>query len=251
MRCYTAYTPLIIAWLAIAALMVSAQSPAPANAKPEEWIRICDVQQGFNYSPKSRLPFGYITHMRIGNVDFTPDLEVVATPRSRPFGKGKSSQRVVAVVSDVHLVDLHNPQSALSFAGRLSVANRKKMQRFVRTQRMNGAQVALRFFVADWLPTSKKGDRLKYSYGVAFSSGNHDLLAQLADNKRDLALSFDAQPDSDVQKPVNHFFSISLVPCRDDGGGPAQPLTVVRPVAAGVVAKPETILWGGHASAKK
>ncbi len=173
-----------------------------------EFAKNCDIFQGYNYKKDVVTPVGYITKIKIGDVELTAD-QTVKDPLSP-----ENDLKVVAVLSG-SMWGL-GPTDALYFSGQVSVGSKQSCMELI-YRSLTKVEVIFQFTVYDYDPVAKK-------YYKCLHCSDTDMKGILEKNGDDLNLGVADEKSLEVQSPENYAFHIGIK---------AQPEAQTVTVAAG------------------
>ncbi|ODN43338.1 hypothetical protein [Piscirickettsia litoralis] len=158
----------------------------------------CSVIQGFNVNPNRHQRFGYIDYLRIGDLEFVPDIHA-----NVPVDGAKSQH--VGVISDLFWQDTAKV-SPITLDFRLSVSNQQKLMQYTQGNNFN-SDVLVEFASYEYDPNA-------HTFYSSFNTDKETIegdLEVLAPDSQ-LAIYVSKDPETDVQSPVNYFAYLSIVP---------------------------------------
>ena len=173
-----------------------------------EFSKNCDIFQGYNYKKDVQTPVGYITKIKIGDVELKAD-QTVKDPLSP-----ENDLKVVAVLSGA-MWGL-GPTDAVYLSGQVSVGSKQSCVELV-YRSLTKVEVVFQFCVYDYDPVAKK-------YFKCLQCSDTDLKGILEKNGQDLNLGVSDDKSTEVQSPENYAFSVGIK---------AQPEAQTMTVAAG------------------
>ena len=158
--------------------------------------RRLDAYQGYDFKKDVRTPVGFLTRLRVGDVELAAD-QLCKDP-TRPT----VDVNAVAVLTDA-LWEM-GVTDAVYLAGQVSVANRQALAEFIYTD-LAHVDVMFRFTVYEYDPLAKR-------YFASFDGADADLEGLLEKRGADLNLSVADDPSTEVQSPANHAFQVGVKP---------------------------------------
>jgi hypothetical protein len=173
-----------------------------------EFVKSCDIFQGYNYKKDVQTPVGYITKIKIGDVELTAD-QTVKDPMSPD-----DDLKVVGVVSSA-MWGL-GPTDALYFAAQISVGSKQACVGLL-YRSLTNVEVVFQFAIYDYDPIAKK-------YFQCLHCSATDMKGILEKNGADLNLGVADSKSTEVQSPENYAFYVGIK---------AQPAAQSLTVAAG------------------
>jgi hypothetical protein len=159
-----------------------------------EFSKSCDIFQGYNYKKDVQTPVGYITKIKIGDVELKAD-QTVKDPMSP-----QDDLKVVAVLS-ASMWGL-GPTDALYLSGQVSVGSKQNCVELV-YRSLTKVEVVFQFAVYDYDPIAKK-------YFKCLQCNDTDLKGILEKNGTELNLGVADEKSTEVQSPENYSFYIGI-----------------------------------------
>ncbi len=159
-----------------------------------EFNKQCDIVQGYNFKKDVQTSVGFITKMKVGDVELTADQKV-----KDPLSPGDDLP-VVAVLSGA-MWEL-GPTDGLYFSGQVSIASKQALMELIYTS-LTKVEVVFQFTVYDYDPVAKK-------YFKALHCSDTDLNGILEKNGDDLNLAVAEDKSSEVQSPENYAFHVGI-----------------------------------------
>ena len=160
-----------------------------------------NIKQGFDFSKDKQVTIGFLTSLKVGNLELTPDF-----PLYDPVEDAE--EKVVGVMG--HVEWNTDKTSPIAFSAQVSLDNKKAMKEALLGALPNGdAEVEFRMLEYDSSPDQKK-------YYVSFSTGDNPVNASLRKAGANLDISVDDAPTPEVQQPANFGLRFSLVPDQVD-----------------------------------
>ncbi|GIW70585.1 MAG: hypothetical protein KatS3mg102_0127 [Planctomycetota bacterium] len=160
----------------------------------------CDVTQGYNLQRDAQVPVGYITKLKIGNVDLAAD-QKVTTP-----AEGHAQKKVVAVLSALEWEG--GQAQPINMTGNVSTANKQKISSLLHKD-LAKTEVRIQMEVWEYDPLAKV-------YFKSFHTNDADLIALLAKEGETLKLEVQDTPATDVVSPQNYEFTIGIMPVEQE-----------------------------------
>src|SRR6478609_1617217 len=159
-----------------------------------EFNKSCDIFQGYNFKKDVQTPVGFITKIKIGDVELKAD-QTIKNPMSP-----EDNLSVVAVLSSASWG--LGPTDAVYFSGQVSVnAKQACMELIYRS--LTKVEVIFQFSVYDYDPVAKK-------YFQCLQCNATDMKGILEKNGDDLTLGVGDYASTEVQSPENYSFFIGV-----------------------------------------
>lgn len=177
-----------------------------------------NIQQGFNFKKDVQQPIGFITKLKIGMEEFTPDM-TVNSPMAAVTGSGLNANATattgaLAVVSVLEKITWEmGDTDPLQFEGQLSIAGKQAFSALLYAS-MIDIDIEVGFVIYEYDPLAKK-------YYAAFSntaqagadaSAGTGVKGQIKKDGDNLAMTIEMEPNGDVQSPINYKFTLQVVP---------------------------------------
>lgn|SRR5690606_19381101 len=159
-----------------------------------EFSKNCDIVQGYNYKKDVQTPVGYITKLKIGDVDLPVD-QTVKDPLSP-----ENDLKVVAVLSGA-MWGL-GPTDAVYLSGQVSVATKQSCVELI-YRSLTKVEVIFQFCVYEYDPLAKK-------YFKCLQCNDVDLKGILEKNGQDLNVGVADERSTEVQSPENYAFYVGI-----------------------------------------
>ena len=160
-----------------------------------------DIKQGFDFSKDKQVPIGFLTAIKIGNLELAADF-----PLYNPVEDAE--ENVVGVVSYASWsTDKTEP---IRVSAQVSLDNKKSLKEALLGSLPNG-DVELQFKALEYdsSPDQKK-------YYTSFSSGDTPVNGSLLRNGANLDISIADNPSPEVQQPSNFRLEFAVVPDQAD-----------------------------------
>jgi len=159
-----------------------------------EFSKSCDIFQGYNYKKDVQTPVGYITKLKIGDVELKAD-QTVKDPMSP-----EDALKVVGVLSSA-MWGL-GPTDAVYFAAQISVGSKQSCVELI-YRSLTKVEVLFQFSVYDYDPLAKK-------YFKCLHCSDTDMKGILEKNGADLNLGVADEKSTEVQSPENYAFYVGI-----------------------------------------
>src|SRR6478752_3389786 len=159
-----------------------------------EFSKNCDIFRGYNYKKDVQTPVGYITKIKIGDVELKAD-QTVKDPM-----KPDDDLVVVAVLSAASWG--LGPTDAVYFAGQVSIKSKQACMELI-YRSLTKVEVIFQFAVYDYDPVAKK-------YFQCLQCNATDMKGILEKNGDDLTLGVGDYASTEVQSPENYAFHIGI-----------------------------------------
>ncbi|WP_428261492.1 hypothetical protein [Haliangium sp.] len=180
-----------------------------------EFSKNCDIYQGYNYRKDKQTTVGFITSLKVGDVELTAD-QVCKDPTAP-----ETDLSAVAVLSGA-MWEL-GVTDAVYFSGQISVGNKQSALALLYKD-MTKVDVEFKFDVYEYDPVEKK------YFKCLLPTDDATLKGILEKNGSDLNFIVSDDPSAEVQSPENYAMSIGIKPQPD-----AQQLTVATSFSNKVV----------------
>ncbi len=161
-----------------------------------QFARTLDVYQGYNFKKDHQTPVGFITKLKVGEVD------LVADQTCKDPTNPTRDLKVVAVLN--HGLWQTGITDAVYLAGQISTVNKQEVALLTLSDLVN-IDVAFQFAVYEYDPLAKK-------YFLSFHSNAKDMNGLLEKSGADLNLSVADDAAREVQSPENYTFTIGIKP---------------------------------------
>ncbi len=160
-----------------------------------------DVVQAFNFSKNQSVPMGYVTQLKIGDIEFAADFQSMKDPEN----PDSAIAGVVGVLKDIS-TDLSRT-STIDMTVQVSVKNQEALaSKLFGT--LSSVEVEMKFDVYKYDPREKKYYKALTSdaalKGVLEKNGSH-LNVQVAD-----------APSPEVQSPINMAVHLAVKPLPEE-----------------------------------
>lgn len=156
----------------------------------------CDVYQGFNFKKDKQTTVGFVTSIKIGDVQLTADTKV-----KDPLAP-TTDLSVVAVLN--HAMWETGVTDAVYLAGQISTANRQSVA-LLTIMDLTKIEVLFKFTTYEYDPLQKK-------YFKCLDKDDAELKGLVEKNGQDLNLSVADDASTEVQSPINFSFQIGIKP---------------------------------------
>jgi hypothetical protein len=163
-----------------------------------QFARSLDVYQGFNFKKDKQSSVGYITKLKVGDVELKADQESIKDPEQPD--KALAS-KVVGVLN--HYLWETGVTDAMYFSAQISTNNKQSVAAALLGTWAN-VEVLFQYVIFEYDPAQKK--YFKSSYIDA------ELKGILEKNGDDLNLSVADDPSHEVQSPKNYTLQLGIKP---------------------------------------
>ncbi|SET90691.1 hypothetical protein [Stigmatella erecta] len=160
----------------------------------DEFVRQMDVVQGFSEKQASRAAVGFITDLKIGDLEFASDEFKVINPET-----GQPLPKVVGVMSDYAWNT--GPADAMYLSAQISTVNKQKLSTMI-FSKMGSIEVKFAYAIYEYDPVAKE----------YFKSCSCDapLTGILEKRGEKLSVSMAQQASSEVGEPMNFTLSLGI-----------------------------------------
>jgi hypothetical protein len=162
-----------------------------------EFYKNCDVYQGYNYRKDKQTTVGFVTSLKIG------DLELTADQTCKDPTAPETDVKAVLVLSGsmwgLGVTD------AVYVSGQVSVGNKQKLMGLLYKD-LTKVDVEFKFAVYEYDPVEKK------YYKCMLPADDAVLKGILEKNGSDLNLSVADDPSREVQSPENYAVQVGIKP---------------------------------------
>lgn len=164
------------------------------------FMKSCNVYQGYNYKKDQQDTVGFITKLKIGDLDLTADQAC-----KDPMNPTQDLNVVAVLGGGQWRTGITDP---VQFMGQLSIENKQKVALLALTDLVK-INVVFQFAVYEFDPLDSA-----QKYFQCFTSNAKDLqgLLEKAPGNGDLNLMVSDDADGEVQSPKNYSFRIGIVP---------------------------------------
>lgn len=156
----------------------------------------CDVYQGFNFKKDKSTTVGFITALKVNDIEIKADITV-----KDPLNP-TTDLPVVAVLSDAHWST--GTTDTIGFSGQCTAGNRQNLA-IMLYKDLTKVEVLFKYDVYEYDPMAKK-------YFKCFHCGDTEMKGLLEKNGADLHLSVADDASAEVQSPLNYSFHIGIKP---------------------------------------
>jgi hypothetical protein len=160
------------------------------------FAKACDIYQGFNFKKDVSTVVGFITALKINDVEIKADITC-----KDPLNP-TTDLPVSMVLSDVNWGT--GTTDALYFSGQVTVTNRQNLALMVYKD-LAKVEVLFKYTVYEYDPVAKK-------YFKCFHCGDTEMKGILEKNGGDLNMSVADDASTQVQSPLNYAFTIGIKP---------------------------------------
>jgi hypothetical protein len=163
-----------------------------------QFSRALDVYQGFNFKKDKQTSVGYITKMKVGDIELAADQETIKDPEQPDKAL---ANKVVGVLN--HYLWETGTTDAMYLAAQVSTANKQTLSAALMGTWAN-VQVEFQYTVYEYDPLAKKYFKSNYIDAA--------LKGILEKNGEDLNLAVADDPSSEVQSPKNFTLQVGIKP---------------------------------------
>jgi hypothetical protein len=163
-----------------------------------QFSRALDVYQGFNFKKDKQAPVGYITKLKVGDVELVADQETIKDPEQPDKALGT---KVVGVLN--HYLWETGYTDAMYMSAQISTSNKQVLSAAL-LGTMSNIEVVFSYCVYEYDPAQKK--YFKSAYADA------ELKGILEKNGDELNLSVADDPSTEVQSPKNYTLQAGIKP---------------------------------------
>lgn len=163
-----------------------------------QFSRSLDVYQGFNFKKDKQSPVGYITKLKLGDIEMVADQETIKDPEQPDKAL---ANKVVGVLN--HYLWETGTTDAIYLSAQVSTSNKQVLSAALMGTWANVA-VEFQYVVYEYDPLQKKYFKSNFSDKV--------LLGILEKNGGDLNLSVADDPSTEVQSPKNFTLQVGIKP---------------------------------------
>lgn len=155
-----------------------------------------DVEQAFNFKKDVQAPVGFITTLEVGKEKLANDLETLRQPT-----KPTETMKAVAVLESFSWET--GTAQPMNLVGRVSTANKQKLATLLLNELIN-ISVKFQYVIYQY-------DSLEKKY---FKSSEHGKILEglIVVDGKDVKLTLDNAPSTDVIAPQNYKFDITIRP---------------------------------------
>jgi hypothetical protein len=163
-----------------------------------QFSRGLDVYQGFNFKKDKQSSVGYITKMKLGDIELTADQETIKDPEQPDKAL---TNKVVGVLN--HYLWETGSTDAIYLAAQISTSNKQVLSAALMGTWSN-VEVQFSYVVYEYDPLQKKYFKSNYI--------DAELKGILEKNGDDLNLSVADEPSNEVQSPKNFTLQVGIKP---------------------------------------
>jgi hypothetical protein len=163
-----------------------------------QFARSLDVYQGFNFKKDKQAPVGYITKLKLGDIELKADQETILDPEQP--GQALST-KVVGVLS--HYLWETGITDGMYVSAQISVGNKQVVASALLGTWAN-IEVIFQYTVYEYDPIAKKYYKSNFA--------DAELKGVLEKNGDDLNLSVADDPSTEVQSPKNFTLQVGIKP---------------------------------------
>jgi len=163
-----------------------------------QYAKSLDIYQGFNFKKDKQTSVGYITKLKVGDVELAADQTTIKDPEQPGADLGT---KVVGVLS--HYLWETGTTDAMYLSAQISTANKQSLSAKLLTDWTN-MEVSFTYVVYEYDPREKK-----------YFKSNHldaELQGILEKNGNDLNLTVADDASREVQSPENFTLQIGIKP---------------------------------------
>jgi len=162
------------------------------------FTRALDVYQGFNFKKDKQAPVGYITSLKVGDIQLAADQETIKDPEQPDKAL---ANKVVAVLN--HYLWETGTTDAMYFSAQISTANKQVISAALLGTWSN-MSVSFKYTIYEYDPLAKKYYKSNFV--------DADLLGLLEKNGDELNLAVADDPSTEVQSPKNYTLQVGIKP---------------------------------------
>jgi hypothetical protein len=164
--------------------------------------RSLDVSQGFNFSKTEQASVGFITKLKLGDVELKPDQASIKDPEQ----PGQNiSAKVVGVMS--HYLWETRTTDAMYLSMQVSEENKNELSAKLLTDWTN-MEVVFSYVIYEYDPKAKKYFKANWS--------EPELKGIIEKNGRSLNLTVGNEPSTEVQSPENFTLQVGIKPQTEE-----------------------------------
>ncbi|WP_224360580.1 hypothetical protein [Hyalangium versicolor] len=163
-----------------------------------QFSRSLDVYQGFNFKKDKQAPVGFITKMKLGDIELKADQETIKDPEQPDKAL---AAKVVGVLN--HFLWETGVTDAMYLSSQISTANKQILSAALMGTWAN-VNVEIQYVVYEYDPLAKKYFKSSFTDAV--------LKGILEKNGDDLNLSVADDPSHEVQSPKNYVCQVGVKP---------------------------------------
>jgi hypothetical protein len=163
-----------------------------------QFARSLDVYQGFNFKKDKQAPVGYITKLKVGDVDLVADQESIKDPEQPDKAL---AHKVVAVLN--HYLWETGITDAMYFSAQISTSNKQTISAALLGTWAN-VEVQFTYTIYEYDPHAKKYFKSNFI--------DAELKGILEKNGDDLNLSVADEESREVQSPKNFTLQVGIKP---------------------------------------
>jgi hypothetical protein len=163
-----------------------------------QFARSLDVYQGFNFKKDKQAPVGYITKLKVGDVELKADQESIKDPEQPDKAL---ANKVVGVLN--HYLWETGITDAMYFSAQISTTNKQTVSAALLGTWSN-VEVSFTYTIYEYDPAQKKYFKSNYI--------DKELKGILEKNGEDLNLTVADDPSHEVQSPKNFTLQVGIKP---------------------------------------
>lgn len=163
-----------------------------------QFARSLDIYQGFNFKKDKQVSVGFITKLKVGDIDLLADQESIKDPEQP--GQNLDT-KVVGVLS--HYLWETGVTDGIYLSGQISVTNKMSVASALLGTWAN-IEVKFQYRLYEYDPIVKKYFKSNFS--------DKELMGILEKNGDDLNLSVADDPSTEVQSPKNFTLQVGIKP---------------------------------------
>ena len=158
--------------------------------------KACDIYQGFNFKKDKQTTVGFVTTLKINNVQL--DADITCKDPLNPT----TDMPVVAVLSDASFAT--GVTDPIHFAGQISAPNRQNIA-LMQYNDLTVVEVLFKYDIYEYDPVNKK-------YFKCFHCGGTEMKGLLEKVGSNLSISVADEQSNEVQSPINYSFHVGIAP---------------------------------------
>jgi hypothetical protein len=159
--------------------------------------RSLDIYQGFNFKKDKQTPVGFVTKLKLGDVELAADQQSVKDPEQ----PGQNLSGVVGVIS--HYMWETGTTDGMYLSMQISVKNKTDLSAKLLTDWTN-MEVVFAYVIYEYDPVEKKYFKSNWT--------EPELQGILEKNGDDLNLTVADNPSNEVQSPKNFTLQVGIKP---------------------------------------
>ena len=167
-----------------------------------QFARSLDVYQGFNFKKDKQGPVGFLTKMKVGDIELKADQETIKDPEQPDKAL---ADKVTGVLS--HYLCEMGTTDAMYFSAQISVSNKQAIAAALLGTWSN-VECKFKYVIYEYDPAQKKYFKSNYP--------DAELEGILEKNGDDLNLAVADDPSNEVQSPKNYTLTIGIKPQTEE-----------------------------------